>query len=150
MADQDGDARVFTLSDAERARAQVEPLLIEAVDRRRKMLGLERRLAALADRIQRMGGVLVRYEEAANLRREYERIAREIKAALERIEATGCVVKDLGLGLIDFPARLDGEDVYWCWRLGENRIRFWHRTQEGFAGRKPIFPGAPGAGDLVH
>jgi hypothetical protein len=150
MAEQEGNPRLFTLSEAESARGEVEPLLIEAIERRRRMVGIERRLGALADRIQRRGGLLVRYANAAKLRRDYEQIAREIKAALEHIEATGCVVKDLDQGLIDFPARLDGEDVYWCWRLGENRIRFWHRPQEGFAGRKPIFPGDPGAGDLVQ
>jgi hypothetical protein len=150
MADREDNPRVFTLSEAESARAELEPMLIEAVERRRKMLGVERRLEALAERIQRMGGLLVRYERAAKLRRDYEQIVSEIKTALEHIEATGCVVKDLDQGLIDFPARREGEDVFWCWRLGETRIRFWHRPQEGFAGRKPIHPGDPGASDLVQ
>ena len=50
------------------------------------------------------------------------------------------VVKDLDVGLLDFPARLNNEDVYWCWRVGEYRIRFYHRQDEGFGGRKPIDP----------
>jgi len=150
MPGQEDDARVFTLSEAETARAEIEPLLVEALELRRKLLGLERRFAALADRIRHSGGLLVRCEQAGKVRRKHERIAREIKAALERIEATGCVVKDLDVGLVDFPARLDGEDAYWCWRLGEDRIRFWHRSQEGFAGRKPIFLGDSGANGLIH
>jgi hypothetical protein len=50
------------------------------------------------------------------------------------------VVKDLDSGLLDFPARLRDEDIYYCWRLGEDRIRFYHRQDEGFSGRKPIDP----------
>jgi hypothetical protein len=59
---------------------------------------------------------------------------------VERIESTGCVVKDLDSGLLDFPARLHDEDIYYCWRLGEDRIRFYHRQDEGFSARKPIDP----------
>jgi hypothetical protein len=63
-----------------------------------------------------------------------------IQSALERIIETGCVVKDLDVGLLDFPARIDDQDVYLCWKLGEDRIRFYHRQDEGFSGRKPIDP----------
>ena len=52
---------------------------------------------------------------------------------MERIHSTGCVVKDLDVGLLDFPARMDNQNVYLCWRLGEDRIRFYHRQDEGFA-----------------
>jgi hypothetical protein len=39
---------------------------------------------------------------------------------------------------VDFPARRKGEQVFLCWRLGEEEIRYWHGLQEGFAGRKPL------------
>ena len=54
------------------------------------------------------------------------------------------MVKDLNAGLLDFPAIMNNEEVYLCWRLGEERIRFWHRQDEGFAARKPIEPGDTG------
>jgi hypothetical protein len=97
-------------------------------------------LGRLAERIQRSGGLMVRYEDAAKLRIERNRTEESIREALERIHATGCIVKDLEVGLLDFPARIDGEEVYLCWKLGEDRIRFYHRQDEGFAGRKPIDP----------
>jgi hypothetical protein len=59
----------------------------------------------------------------------------------DRIEAvleTGCLVKDLDIGLVDFPTLFRGEEVYLCWKLGENAIAFWHSEDEGFQGRKPI------------
>ena len=59
--------------------------------------------------------------------------AESLKTALNRILETGCVIKDLDVGLLDFPAVIDNEDVYLCWKLGEDRIRFYHRQDEGFA-----------------
>ena len=88
--------------------------------------------------------MVVPYEEAARLRFERDRLAELLRAAVEKIQATGCVVKDLDIGLLDFPALINNEEVYLCWRLGEERIRFWHRQDEGFAGRKPIEPGDTG------
>ena len=57
---------------------------------------------------------------------------------MEQIEESGCVVKDLDIGLIDFPAMLGEQQVFLCWKLGEPRIEYWHGVHEGFAGRKPI------------
>ncbi len=68
---------------------------------------------------------------------EAERTRKEVEPVL--IE-TGCLVKDLDSGLLDFPAIIDNKEVYLCWRLGEDRIRFYHGQREGFAGRKPLDP----------
>jgi hypothetical protein len=136
----DDESKLFSLREAERLRMQLEPTLIEAIESRRKLAELEEKLGQLAERIQRSGGLMVRYEDAAKLRIERNRTEESIRDALERIHATGCIVKDLEVGLLDFPARIDGEEVYLCWKLGEDRIRFYHRQDEGFAGRKPIDP----------
>ena len=138
-------SKPFTLDEAERARRSIEPILAEAIEHRRVALDFERRLAALAQRIQLSGGLALRHEKALELRQGFDGATEKIQATVERIEAVGCMVKDLDLGLVDFPGRLNGEDVFWCWRLGEDRIRFWHRQSEGFAGRKPISPGDAGA-----
>jgi hypothetical protein len=47
-------------------------------------------------------------------------------------------VKDLDLGLLDFPAHHDGREVELCWHVGEESVGFWHEIGEGYAGRKPI------------
>lgn len=57
---------------------------------------------------------------------------------LAEIDATGVHVKDLDIGLLDFPCKVEGEILLLCWRLGEPTITHWHSTNEGFAGRKPI------------
>ena len=51
---------------------------------------------------------------------------------------TGCLVKDLDKGLVDFPTLFRGEEVYLCWKMDEPAIQFWHSVEEGFSGRKQI------------
>ena len=63
-----------------------------------------------------------------------ERLQKEI----EKLEELGCVLKDMNIGLLDFPAVRLGVRVWLCWKLGEERVSFWHGLHEGFAGRKAI------------
>jgi hypothetical protein len=144
------EQRLFTLTEAERARRELEPFLVEAMECRKKLSGLDNDLSAVAARIMMMGGVIVPYESLAKLRREHTRLAESLKSSLDRILETGCVIKDLEVGLLDFPSVIDNEEVYLCWKLGEDRIRFYHRQDEGFAGRKPIDPRDTGPGDTVQ
>ncbi len=157
MADEDQDqdaseqpSKLFSLTEAEHTRRELEPVLIQAMDSRKRLSELEQSLSAVTTRIMMMGGILVPYDKLAELRGEHQRMAETIKAALERIHSTGCLVKDLDMGLLDFPAVIDKEEVYLCWKLGEDRIRFYHRQDEGYAGRKPLDPRDLGPGDTVQ
>jgi hypothetical protein len=136
----DEEQKLFTLAEAERMRADLEPVLLEAMEARRRMNAADEWLATLAAKIQMAGGMRFDYEEAARHRLERNSLEKSVESAVERIHSTGCMVKDLDVGLLDFPARLNNEDIYFCWRVGEDRIRFYHRQDEGFAGRKPIDP----------
>jgi hypothetical protein len=144
------EEHLFTLTEAERTRREIEPQLIEAMDSRRKLAEADGHLGDIATRIMMAGGMVVNYERASRLRTEHTRLANSLREALETIEATGCVVKDLDIGLLDFPARINGQAVYLCWRLGEDRIRFWHAQDEGFGGRKPIDPRDTGPDNTVQ
>ncbi len=62
----------------------------------------------------------------------------ELSRALGELQAVEIVVRDIDRGLIDFPSIRDGEEVYLCWLLDEDEIRFWHEPEAGFAGRKPL------------
>lgn len=57
---------------------------------------------------------------------------------IHKIEETGCEIKGIREGLIDFPSIREGREVYLCWRMPEKEILFWHDLGSGFAGRKPI------------
>lgn len=136
----DDESKIFSLRDAERLRVQLEPILIDAIEARRKLSEIDEEMGKLADRVQQSGGMMIAHDKAAKQRLEHSRLVGAVQEALEKIQATGCVVKDLEVGLLDFPARINGEAVYLCWRLGEDRIRFYHAQDEGFSGRKPIDP----------
>jgi len=150
MGDEEREQKLFTLKEAERTRAEVEPILVEAIEKRRKQMNVAERLAEIGQRISFSGGMTISYDEAAELRLEHNNLLQSVKSALERIESTGCVVKDLDVGLLDFPSIVNNEEVYLCWRLGEDRIRFYHRQDEGFAGRKPLDPRDAGPPNIIQ
>lgn len=62
----------------------------------------------------------------------------EIHRLIQRIESFGVIVKDIDLGLVDFPSSIDGEAAYLCWKLGEPVVAYWHGPDEGFAGRRRL------------
>ncbi len=76
--------------------------------------------------------------EQVNLRMQIEAVARQINGYLIELEEIGCVFKGFEEGLVDFYGQLDGRDMFWCWKQGEERISHWHELEAGFAGRQPI------------
>ncbi len=62
----------------------------------------------------------------------------KLDTLIHRMQDTGVLIKDVNLGLLDFPALKDGREVYLCWQYGEGEIAFWHEIEAGFAGRQPI------------
>jgi hypothetical protein len=60
--------------------------------------------------------------------------------SIEQIEELGVIIKSVDEGLLDFPSKRFNEEVWLCWKIGESRVKFWHRKDEGFEGRKPLSP----------
>src|ERR1700730_11134583 len=160
MADEDDDRepeerpepeqRLFTLKEAERVRQELEPYLVEAIDCRKKLAGLETDLSAVSARIMMMGGVLVPYDKLAALRMEHQQLAETLKTSLNRILETGCLIKDLEIGLLDFPSVIANEEGYLCGDRGETHMLFYHRRAKGCGSRKPLDPRDVGPGDTVQ
>ena len=92
-------------------------------------------VAPLHPQARRDKAVQKRIEEAV---RQLEALANELKQAIVIVEQRGAVMKDLDVGLLDFPAVRDGQAIYLCWRLGEEDIAFYHGVDEGFSGRRPL------------
>ena len=76
--------------------------------------------------------------EQVRLRTEIEVVAREISGYLAELEQVGCVFKGFEAGLVDFYGQVDGRDILWCWKVGEEKIEHWHEVDAGFAGRKTV------------
>ena len=77
-------------------------------------------------------------EELVRQRPTARALIEELDGVVREIEASGAHLKDVKLGLVDFPTERDGEIIYLCWQSGEPEVAFWHRTEDGFAGRQPL------------
>ena len=135
-------ATLYTVAQADRTLPYVSRVVTDLV----RDHGTWRRCLAALDAAQRGVG---RPEEAAGLpedlavvRRLATRFSADVQAALGELAALGIECKGLDVGLVDFPAEVDGAPAFLCWQLGEPRVAWWHRPDAGFGGRQPI----PGAG----
>jgi hypothetical protein len=129
--------RLFTPQDANDALGVVRPLAEQLVDLRRTWRTANARRAELGALVQGNGGGLGT-SDFAELEAELEAVGSEIERCLAQLDDAGVQVKDLDSGLLDFPARHEGREILLCWRVGEDRVAYWHGIDEGFAGRKPI------------
>src|SRR5712671_794582 len=130
--------RSFTLEEAESLLPVLESLLRTAIDGKKLIESVDAELQELAHRVFLSGGLRVNIIHMARRKAEREKSIQRVKDALAEIDATGVQVKDLDIGLLDFPCKVEGEILLLCWRLGEATITHWHGTGEGFAARKPI------------
>ncbi len=130
--------RSFTLDEAQSLLPVLESLLRIAIDGKKLIETVDAELQELAHRVFLSGGLLVNIVQVARRKAEREKTIQRVKDTLAEIDATGVQVKDLDIGLLDFPCQVEGRTVLLCWKLGEQGITHWHDTSEGFAGRKPI------------
>jgi hypothetical protein len=129
--------RHFTPEEANAALEQVRPLVEKMVAHRRAHAAALARQEELEGRIRGNGGGIPP-ATLAGAAAEVEREARALARTIDEINDQGVQVKDLDEGLVDFPALLAGETVLLCWKLDEDEIRWWHRVEDGFAGRRPL------------
>jgi len=128
----------FDLGRAERLLPQLEQLLRVALEEKQRLSRIGKEQAQQLERIMVLGGSRVNLERFAESKKAKEASGARLRQAAEEIEGLGCLLKDLDIGLVDFPCRLGEREVYLCWKLGEPNIQFWHYIEEGFAGRKPL------------
>lgn len=138
------EERLFALEEAEELLPQLETWIAEVLDNRKRVVLIEHEFSQVQNRILLYGGILPQHSYLSDKRLERDGYARVMQDALARISETGCIVKDLEAGLIDFLSLRGDEQVYLCWKLGEDRIEYWHGRHEGFAGRKRIDSSQPG------
>jgi hypothetical protein len=94
-------------------------------------------LPEVRDIVQRVVAIKAEADDAkddAEMARAMDKLEREVR----KLEDLGCLLRDMSMGLIDFPAVRLGERVWLCWKLGEEQVKFWHTRHEGYAGRKPV------------
>lgn len=131
-------SRLFTLTEARALLPEARRLIREAVQGKQRQEQSEARLQKLVQRILMQGGITVDTNAVELWKAQRESGIEAQKQSLERLEQAGILVKDLDVGLIDFPTLYRGEQVLLCYRMDENDIEFWHGVSEGFRGRRLI------------
>jgi hypothetical protein len=131
-------SRTFTLDEAQDLLPVLESLLRGAIDGKQLIESVDSELQAIAHKIFLSGGMSINVVHLARRKAQREKAVHRVKDAMAEIDAMGVQVKDLDIGLLDFPCEVDGQIVLLCWKLGEQSITHWHGVSEGFAGRKPV------------
>ena len=130
--------KTFTLEEAHTLLPVLRSLVKRAMEDKSLLEQIEKELQDLKHKILLSGGLLVDVPAVAKRRAGRDKAFQDIKDALAEIDAIGVQVKDLDIGLLDFPCAVGDEVVLLCWKYGEDKIEFWHGMEEGFRGRKPI------------
>jgi hypothetical protein len=130
--------RTFTLDEAQVLLPVLESLLRTAITAKKLMEEVEGEMQELSHRIFLNGGTHVDVVAVARRKAERGKAEQRAKDALAEIDSIGVQVKDIDIGLLDFPCEVEGQTVLLCWKMGEKSITHWHGAAEGFAGRKLI------------
>jgi len=131
-------SRTFTLEEAQDLLPVLESLLRSSIDGKKLIEAVDAETQELAQKIFMNGGMSLNVVALAGRKAQREKAIQRVKDAMAEIDAMGVQVKDLDIGLLDFPCEVDGQLVLLCWKLGEKAITHWHGVSEGFAGRKPV------------
>jgi hypothetical protein len=122
---------VYTVASANALLPYLAPTLVEL---REKFEAAESIREAMVRAAAGNGWSERRDEERATMTRVAE--------LMNRVDKWDLILRDVSTGLVDFPAEIEGQSAYLCWRLGEAEVAYWHSPEDGFQGRRPL-PGTP-------
>lgn len=120
----------FTLQEANQALTSIRPWMEEIQTIRGEILVHQPEIWSVMEKSAGNGG----NPTLSRMVKTFDRL----DALIHGIQDMGVLIKDINIGLLDFPAIRDGREVYLCWKFGEGDIAFWHAIEEGFAGRQSI------------
>lgn len=126
--------RLFTVDEANELLPTLRPLVEHILEN-------IRRLKSASETAIRKGQIDPEAPDLMDRLREDSEIAKligQVKGWVDEINGYGCICKGVEQGLIDFPCMFGAEVVFLCWQIGESSVTFWHRIEDGFAGRKPL------------
>ena len=123
--------RYFTLNEAENLLPEISIKL--------------NHLIKISKAIHLMNKIEINYDDEfdfitneINSRKNSHKLYFEFYKLLEEILNYGALVKDLNFGLVDFYSKHNNKEIFLCWQLGENKIKYWHESDSGYDERKPI------------
>ena len=120
-------SRIYSVAEANDLLPYLAPALVELREKFEKASEIRAKVAAAA---AGNGG--------SPMREEWSRVLARVGELIDRIHEWDLELRDINTGLVDFPAVIQGEEAYLCWRLGEPEVAYWHPRDTGFAGRQPL------------
>lgn len=122
--------RFFTLEEASKTLEIIRPMMEEVVAICRKIITSQPEIWPAIEKSAGNGGNPTLNQMVPDFKR--------LEELLHRVDELGVLIKDIEIGLLDFPALRNEKEVYLCWKVGEEKIEYWHEVEAGFAGRQPI------------
>lgn len=132
--------KIFTLDEANRLLVKIIPLVQQLQGLQASIAKTNQQLDEAVRKLSEGNGYPIQEikQHVEELTQHQLNLVEAFQSALQQLESFGCFLKDLSQGLVDFYSLRDEEPIFLCWRLGEEQIRFWHRLEDGFAGRQPL------------
>jgi len=129
------DRPSYTLEEARELLPRIRSVLLQLATERHRY---EAAHAAMHDQMRGNGDPVHRGEQLRRQEVLSAQIQEGMDALISHIESLGIQLRDLENGLVDIPTQRDGQQAWFCWRLADAELAFWHSTREGFANRKPL------------
>ncbi len=121
----------FTTNDANQILPEVIKKFENALKKKNEVSKLEQKLQVIVASTNK-------FDEYIPIKQQLNTAITQFYESSEILEKTGVVIKSIDQGLLDFPSKRFDKDVWLCWKYGETEIKFWHDSDSGFLGRKPI------------
>ena len=131
--------KTFSVAEANKMLPLVKAIVRDIRDHYRSYARLREALARL-ERSYVLDPAPRERDRINSLEGDLRRNSSELRSFMRELAALGVLLKDPTQGIVDFPALLDGNSVYLCWKFDESRVAHWHGVDQGFAGRQPLFP----------
>lgn len=127
--------KLYTPQSANKTLPDVEKRIKQIISQKDSVVSLQEELQRIVDSDSP-------FSEFFRKKQELNVAVANLYKSIEQIEELGVVIKSVDEGLLDFPSKRFDEEVWLCWKVGESQVKFWHKKDEGFAGRKPLSPHA--------
>ena len=129
-------ARMFSVDEANALIPRMSEIVREMQEKKPKVDSLREELGDMTETAAGNGHLVE--GDLREKRRRAQILVERLNELLEELSGIGCELKGVEEGLVDFPTMREGRTVYLCWKLGEERIDFWHELDTGFTGRQPL------------
>ena len=117
---------------------QANTILPKVKKRFDEILFCKNNVIDIQEELQNLSDSNCSFEKFITKKQQLNHAVTSLYSMIQKLEDMGVMIKSVDEGLLDFPSIRYDEEIWLCWKFGENQVKFWHGKEEGFMGRKPI------------